>query len=63
MRDNIPATAMRILYKASYNKGIINCWKGERGNMWHWSALGNCGQEISERLALEAARRWIRDRQ
>ena len=61
MNSNIPIDAFHILYRANRSKGLIFYWK--KGKVWYWTALGNCGMEATQQLALEVAKRWIRDRQ
>lgn len=59
--DNIPIDAPHILYRTSRARGNIYYWN--KGDQWYWTALGNCGVEATQQLALEVAKRWIRDRQ
>lgn len=40
--------------------GKIVWWFSDSGT-WMWEALGNSGEEATEKLALEKARYWIRE--
>lgn len=42
------------------HQGIITWWQTPKGT-WIWEALGNNGEEATEKLALEKARYWIRE--
>lgn len=55
-----PKNAVRCLYMSSNGrKGTFYVWPS--GKVWYWEALGNNGEEATEQLAAEAAKRWIRD--
>lgn len=58
---NVPAHAVRREYQANRHVGVYYVWK--KNDIFYWVANGNNGSEISETLAEEAARRWIRDGQ
>jgi len=60
MKNNIPIDAFKALYRSRRRKGMYYWWK--KGYRWFWSSLGNCGQEDMEDEAINAAKRWIRER-
>ena len=54
-------TKHKLSFAASNgHQGIITWWYSDSGT-WIWEALGNSGEEASEKLALERARYWIRE--
>lgn len=60
--QNIPSSAKRIEYTTIGGKtAVYSLWHD--GIAWYWAALGNCGQQWTEKAAAEAAKRWIKDKQ
>lgn len=57
----VPADAYTTLYVAGRREGRIWWWPSKQG--WYWEAGGNNGEESTEDMAKERARRWIRDGQ
>lgn len=57
----VPFDAHTMLYVSGHHEGRIWWWKARTG--WYWEALGNNGEESTEELAKEKAKRWVRDGQ
>jgi hypothetical protein len=56
----VPQTAWRGHFKAhNGNEGYYWVWQ-RSANCWYWQTNSNNGEEATEDLAKEAARKWIR---
>lgn len=59
----VPRGAHHLFYNSRQHSGMIRWWHDSVYSKWHWAALGNQGEETTEREALDRAKRWIRDGQ
>lgn len=58
--SDYPTTAVRVRFQpAGMAAHVYRIWEGAGG--WYWQSLGNGGHQPSQELAMEEARRWIKD--
>lgn len=58
MPNNIPPTAISVMYEYGSLKGLFHVWP-VKGGKWQWDARGNNGEENTREEAIRAARVWI----
>lgn len=62
LAQNVPSHAQKIEFQTmGGKKAMYYVWHDAIS--WYWAALGNCGQQWTEKAASEAAKRWIKDSQ